>query len=53
MSKSVRGITSTTVAITARINATLAFWQTQKEDMNTAIKQERLHAAVFPFVKGI
>ena len=53
MSKSAIGMTSIIIAASARKNETAALRHTQNEEMNTAKKQVRLPAAVFPCVKGM
>lgn len=53
LSKSFNGRTSISIAKRAMIKLVKAFWQTQKQEIYTAIKQVKLPATVFPPEKGI
>src|SRR5574344_2906034 len=51
LSKSFRGSTSINMPDAAIISDASAFLLTQKDEMKTAVKQVRLPATVFPFVR--
>src|SRR5574344_1558268 len=53
LSKSFNGRTSISIANVPKINDIRQLWQNKQAEINTAKKQVKLPATVFPFVPGI